>query len=83
MSRAKKLIGLYASIRRQSSQISRMTSCWYVLQKTGLEWTEDEKRDLREAQTSFEQAKTKFDGVLSKKIGQAVTLEVRAGEWKT
>lgn len=81
VSRASRLIGLYQSIHRNVKQIEKLTACHVVKKKTGMEWSEQEKKDLSEVYDLFYQAQSAFDKVMSAKIGDAVTTQVRTGEW--
>lgn len=81
-SKAKALIRLYKSVQGHVDQIERKTACWRVKDDTGVEWTEPERAQLHEAGRLFDQAQKKFDGVLSARIGELVTYEIRCGDWR-
>lgn len=79
-SKAKALIKIYKSVQHHVRQIDRLTACWYIEEKAGANWTDSEKTTLAQGSRYFNDAQTSYDIVMSEKIGEAITREIRGRE---
>lgn len=82
MSTSKKLIKHFQRMAKAVRSVERTTACWMVELATGVKYTEEERVELFAASRQLSDAKDKVTKIWSKRIGDAVTSEIRCGEYK-
>lgn len=81
MTKAKKLIAHYKRIVLAADKAERLNYCW-VLEKNGLDYTDEERLEMNQAQNKFHEATVMVQKIYEKKIGVAVVSEIRAWDTK-
>jgi hypothetical protein len=79
--KSKKMITQYQAIIYWAEKLEQATTCWRA-EQVGITYTDEERRRLYEAMRSYEQAKRIFTEIWSRHIGEAVTFDIRTGEYK-
>lgn len=76
-----KIIRYYRSIVYWCEGLERISACWRAREQ-GIEYTEEESKKMHEAGNHLESAKKLVNEVYSKRIGEAVTFDIRTGDFK-
>lgn len=73
---AKKIINHYALMSRAVDHLHAVSSCFRA-EKSGVEYTEEERKKMHEAARLLSQAKDIVTEIYTTRIGRAVTAEIR------
>lgn len=81
MSKSRGIIKYYQSLAHWCKKLENASACWRA-NEAGVEYTVEEHAKMNMAANHLDQAKKLVTEVYSKRIGEAVTFDIRTGEYK-
>lgn len=82
MSQSKQLIKYYRLLVFWCDKLENASACYKAKEVAKIEYTDDERVRLHQASHHLSEAKRLVNEIYSKRIGEAVTYDVRIGVYK-
>lgn len=76
---SKRIIKQYRTLVYWHEGLVTASACYKAEAAQGFEWSDEERKELHRASNLLHQAKGIVDELYSKRIGQAVTYDIRNG----